>query len=99
MFIDSIFPPGVSESQIEEICSLKSCGHSLGTFFVSTTFQIFECGWPRLGLKGRKMAKKLKKLQYSGDFFKNLSPKVECLTRLIKPKKKKITFNIPYWEV
>jgi hypothetical protein len=58
--------------------------------FCSTTFQNFECGWPHLGLKGRKKAKKVEIFHYFGDFFKSRSPKVECLlTRLAKPDKKK----------
>jgi hypothetical protein len=47
--------------------------------FCFTTFQNFECGWPRLGLKGRKKAKKVEIFQYFGDFFKNGSPKAKFL--------------------
>jgi hypothetical protein len=55
--------------------------------FYSTTFQNFECGWPRLGLEDRKMAKKLKKISILEIFSKVEVKKLNicaCLSRLIK---------------
>jgi hypothetical protein len=70
--------------------------------FYPTTFQNFECEWPRLGLKDRKNGQKLK------FFFRILEifSKVEvqklnicaCLSHLIKFDEKKITLDILCWE-
>jgi hypothetical protein len=65
----------ISNSKIGESCSLKSCGHSLGTFFVSMTFQIFECGWARLGLEDRKNGQKTQKKSVFWRFFQKLKSK------------------------
>jgi hypothetical protein len=77
----------ISNSKIEESCSLKSCEHSLGTVFATMTFQTFECGWPRHGLKDRKNGQKTQKICILEIFSK-------VQKRLIKPDKKKITLDI-----
>jgi hypothetical protein len=86
----------ISNSKIEKSCSLKSCGHSLETTFVLRLFKI-------LSADGRASASKIKKRPKKSIFFSilEISSKFEvqklnvcaCLTRLIKPDKKIITYN------
>jgi hypothetical protein len=81
----------ISNSKIEESCSLKTCGHSLATTFVLRLFQI-------LSADGRASASKVEKRPKKSKFFSilEISSKVEVqklnvcasLTRLIKPDKK-----------
>jgi hypothetical protein len=60
--------------------------------FYSTTFQNFECGWPRLGLEDRKNGQKTKKICIFEIFAKVEVQKLNfcaCLPRLIKLNEKK----------
>jgi hypothetical protein len=78
---DSIL--GWSEIEIcknqQELWSIKMRKLIKNNFY-STTFQNFECGWPRLGLEDRKNGQKTQKKSVFWIFFiKSWSPKVEYL--------------------
>jgi hypothetical protein len=83
----------ISNSKIEESCSLKSCGNST---FVLRLFKVLSadgCALASKVFKGRK-AKKVEIFQYFGFYFFQKLNVCACLTCLIKPDKKKITLDI-----
>jgi hypothetical protein len=72
---DSILTLGWSKIEIcknqQELWS-KELRTLIRKNFHYTTFQNFECGWPRPGLEDRKNCRNTqKKNQYFGDFFKS----------------------------
>jgi hypothetical protein len=62
----------ISNSKIDESCSLKSCGNSLETTFVLRLFKILSSDGCASASKIEKMAKKLKILVFFWDFELNL---------------------------
>jgi hypothetical protein len=60
----------------------------------STTFQNFECGWPRLGLEDRKNGKKISILEIFSKVEVQKFNICACLSRQIKFDEKKITLDI-----
>jgi hypothetical protein len=83
--------------KLKRASSPKSCGHLLEKTFVLRFFRI-------LSADGRASASNVEKRPIKSKFFSILKifPKVEiqklnvcaCLTRLVKPVKKKITLDI-----
>jgi hypothetical protein len=65
-------------------------------------FEIFECGWPRLGLEDQKNDQKTQKKIRVLEIFSIVEVQkfnvFISLTRLINPDKKK-TLDILWWEV
>jgi hypothetical protein len=61
----------ISNSKIEESCSLKNCGHSLETTFVLPLFKTLSADGRASASIVEKKAKKVEIFQYFGDFFKS----------------------------
>jgi hypothetical protein len=84
----------ISNSKIEDSCSLKSCGHSLGTTFVLRLFKIFSADGRTSASKVEKKAKKVKKISVLGISSKVKVQKLNVCARLIIPDKKKLILDI-----